>query len=387
MSSPIIFGPNGATSLVSGGVTLPGSTSGTIQIQPAAATTSYAVKMPAAQGAASTTLLNDGAGNLSWSSGGGTQAAPTTQTFLTGSGTYTAPANVKYIKVTMAGGGGGGSGAALTGPQGGGTGGTSTFGSSLLIATGGGSGDSTQGQTGGLGGTVTVNSPAVSILALNGGAGCGPAVELSLATSVGTVGGSGGTNPLGGAGGTAATGLSTLGVAPNTGAGGPGGGAGATSNVYLGSGGGAGGFIQAYIYSPSSTYSYAVGAAGTAGTAGTGGIAGGAGAAGIIVVEEFYNIVSGSLSVNPSVVTVITSTATLTTANNYVIVNYSSGTCNITIPGGVASGTIFNIKTVTAQNVIVTPTSGTVDGSSTLTISGQYTSANIVSDGTNYWVV
>lgn len=67
MSSPFIYGANGATSLVPGGVTLPGSTSGTIQIQPASTTTSYVITLPAAQaGAANETLLNNGSGVLSW---------------------------------------------------------------------------------------------------------------------------------------------------------------------------------------------------------------------------------------------------------------------------------------------------------------------------------
>jgi hypothetical protein len=68
-NSPFIFGANGSTSLVPGGVTLPGSTSGTLQIQPAAATTSYTLTMPAAQGGSTNTLSNDGSGNLSWVTG------------------------------------------------------------------------------------------------------------------------------------------------------------------------------------------------------------------------------------------------------------------------------------------------------------------------------
>jgi hypothetical protein len=48
------------------GLSLDGSTSGAIKLQAAAATTPYTVKMPSAQGAASTFLQNDGSGNLSW---------------------------------------------------------------------------------------------------------------------------------------------------------------------------------------------------------------------------------------------------------------------------------------------------------------------------------
>jgi hypothetical protein len=55
---------SGETSL--DGLNLDGSTSGFIKMQAAATTTSYTVKMPAAQGAASTFLQNDGSGNLLW---------------------------------------------------------------------------------------------------------------------------------------------------------------------------------------------------------------------------------------------------------------------------------------------------------------------------------
>lgn len=57
---------SGQTSL--DGLNLDGSVSGAISIQAANTTTGYTVKMPAAQGAASTYLQNDGSGNLSWAS-------------------------------------------------------------------------------------------------------------------------------------------------------------------------------------------------------------------------------------------------------------------------------------------------------------------------------
>jgi hypothetical protein len=49
-----------------------------------------------------------------------------------------------------------------------------------------------------------------------------------------------------------------------------------------------GGYIDAIITSPASSYSYQVGAGGTSGTAGTSGYVGGAGGSGIIIVEEYY---------------------------------------------------------------------------------------------------
>lgn len=50
-----------------GALGLYGSTSGLLKIIPAATVTSHTLTMPAAQGAANTSLVNDGSGNLSWS--------------------------------------------------------------------------------------------------------------------------------------------------------------------------------------------------------------------------------------------------------------------------------------------------------------------------------
>ncbi len=53
--------------------------------------------------------------------------------------------------------------------------------------------------------------------------------------------------------------------------------------------------MQAFIATPSATYSYAVGGPGAGGTAGTSGFAGGDGGEGIIVVEEFYALAAPSI--------------------------------------------------------------------------------------------
>jgi hypothetical protein len=94
---------------------------------------------------------------------------------------------------------------------------------------------------------------------------------------------------LGGVGGTSCVGGSTNsfnGAAPaNSGAGGNGGAAGTTS--YSGAGGGAGECKIVIINSPSSSYTYTIGAAGAAGTAGAG-TAGAAGGSGRIIVDEIY---------------------------------------------------------------------------------------------------
>lgn len=65
------FSTTGIFGLVGGAaLNLSGSTSGTISIRAADTTTNYSIKYPAAQGAASTVLTNDGSGNLSWAAGG-----------------------------------------------------------------------------------------------------------------------------------------------------------------------------------------------------------------------------------------------------------------------------------------------------------------------------
>ena len=48
-----------------------GATSGTLTLKPAAVTSDYTLTMPGGQGGVSTTLINDGSGNLSWGAGGG----------------------------------------------------------------------------------------------------------------------------------------------------------------------------------------------------------------------------------------------------------------------------------------------------------------------------
>lgn len=209
---------------------------------------------------------------------------PTIQKFTSGSGTYITPNGVSYIRVRMVGGGGGGDGTA--GGGGGGTGTASTFGSSLLTASAG---------TRITGGGFTINSPAVGT-GINGSAGGPPDEAVDGAgglSGVSFLGGGGASSNKRGAGGAGAT---------NSGSGG--GGAGGSSSASGGFGGGAGGYIEAIITSPSSTYSYTVGTGGAAGTAGGGAGAsiGGGGAAGIIEVTEYYStnspVLIGSVTSN-----------------------------------------------------------------------------------------
>lgn len=203
------------------------------------------------------------------------QVTPTIQKFTSGSGTYTTPAGVTWIRVRMVGGGGGGGGTSA----GAGAGGNTTFGSSLLTANGGGAGANA--GNGGTGGTATIAAPAVGT-AIQGGNG-GSLGDQPAQTSWFHAGGNGCTSPFGGAGsGAAGNGNGSSAVA-NTGSGG--GGSGSGSNQLASSGGGCGGYIDAVIVAPSATYSYSVG---SSGTAGPGTLTGGAGGSGYIIVEEYY---------------------------------------------------------------------------------------------------
>lgn len=199
---------------------------------------------------------------------------PTKTVLTSGTGTYTTPTGVLYLKVRLVGAGGGGAGSG-SGAGTGGNGGNTTFGASLLTGTGGTGGASFAGGGGGGGAT----GGDVNI------AGGGGSLGNNIAN---TSGGNGATIIFGGAGvGGSATSAGGA-ASSNTGAGG--GGAGCGTQTASGQGGGAGGYVEKLITSPLATYAYAVGAAGTAGIAGTGsGVAiGGAGASGIIIIEEFY---------------------------------------------------------------------------------------------------
>lgn len=189
--------------------------------------------------------------------------------------TYTTPVGALYIVVEMVGGGGGGQGSGTT-PGSAGSGSASSF--STLTANGGGGGGLVAAGVGGAGGTASGGD--INFTGNPGG---------NNNNTLGTfyTGARGGESFFGGAGqsGTTAPGV---GGDANTNSGSGGGGAGANSVATAGNGGGAGGFTRKLITTPSSTYTYTVGAGGSGGTLGTSGAAGGAGAAGIIVVTAYF---------------------------------------------------------------------------------------------------
>lgn len=210
-----------------------------------------------------------------------TAKAPTVQKFTSGSGTYTKATGALYIEVELIGGGGGGGGTG-TGSGTGGTGGNTTFGTTVLVGNGGVGGSSSSGITGGAGGTSSLSGSSGQNI--DGGHGGHGALAVSGAA---VAGGSGAYSAFGGAG--SCNLASGAGFDARTNSGSGGGGAQSATSGNGGGGGGSGGYARAFIFSPSASYSYAVGAAGTSGSAGTGGFAGGAGGSGIIVVREYYS--------------------------------------------------------------------------------------------------
>jgi len=256
-----------------------GTNSNTVAVSGGVTTTSYTLTLPVAVPTLANSVMvfsTSGVGTF-----GSTQ--PTVQTFTSGTAqTYTTPAGVKHIRVRLVGGGGGSSGSGTAGGTAAGDGGTTSFANTIsLSCTGGGKG--VFGTNSVAPGAATITGAAIGV-GFSGAYGQGGGGGGGNASS----GGCGGGTPFcGGSGGGWGIGAAVPGTANSgAGSGGPGG-----NNIAFsvsGSGGSSGGYIDAMIVSPQSTYTYSVGAGGTAGGAGTSGLAGAAGAAGIIIVEEFY---------------------------------------------------------------------------------------------------
>jgi hypothetical protein len=240
--------------------------------------------------------LSAGGGVLSFNGRAGTvtlthadvaavSVVPTATTFtVTGTGTYTPPAGVRYIRVRMVAAGGGGGG--VVGTNAGGAGGNSSFLGWTALGGSGGAGGGASGAAGagGSGGTGGANATGNLVLRLPGGIGGSGQVNSQTTVLMSAIGGSGGSTPFG------SSPVSRPPVASpavvNTGAGGTGAFS-STANIGAAGGGGGGEYVEFYVATPTAG-SIAVGAAGAGGVAGGGGVAGSAGQPGLIVVEEFY---------------------------------------------------------------------------------------------------
>lgn len=223
---------------------------------------------------------------LTRSTGSGTSSITFSTKLATA--TYTTPTSPRvpvYLKIKMAGGGGGGGGSGTSAGTAPVAGNHSYFGANILLAAGGQNGiNSTAGVGGGNGGACTITSPATG-LALAGGQGGNSGSQGS--GTIFSYGATGGGNAFGGAGAAGPANAGGSSAQGNTGGGG-GGAGGPESTAAPGSGGGAGGYCEAIITNPISSYPYIIGSGGSGGAAGSTGFAGGGGAAGVIFVEEHY---------------------------------------------------------------------------------------------------
>lgn len=211
---------------------------------------------------------------------------PTIQTFTSGSGTYTKPADVKWIRVRMVGGGGGGSGSGAIGVNIGTDGGQSEFSSAdhTLECTGGGGGTmGGGGNNGGPGGLGSFSGTGAVGFGITGNGGHTGIYQGTGSLNVGYA--AGGCSPFGGNGHAAGAAQSAK---ANSGSGGASGGISSVSAGYEGGGGGAGGYLDVIIKNPSASYAYVVGGQGLGGAGGSSGENGGDAGTGFIVVEEFY---------------------------------------------------------------------------------------------------
>ena len=236
----------------------------------------------------SATSLTVVGATVTFQNGGGAPVS-TRQTFLSGTGTYTTPANVRQLRIRMVGGGGGGSGSNAVGNN-------AVIGSSTVwnpglaisscVAQGGGPGVYAV-NNGGLGGTggSTLGTLAASVRIAGGGGGKpGDAVPGNSVMGGSSALGAGA--PSGGPGGASQVGQD----APANGGGGGSNGAGAGSDGVVQASGGAGEYVELIINAPAATYTYSVGAGGAGGgrTSGSPDNVGGNGGSGIIIVDEIY---------------------------------------------------------------------------------------------------
>lgn len=306
---------------------------------------------------------------------------PTITKLTSGSGTYTVPAGVTQLKIRMVGGGGGGGGSSnssCNGTQIGGSGGSTTFGSSLLTAGGGTGGVCSDVSMGGVGGTATISAPAVGT-GIAGTMGGGNTLTNVTSALNYTASGAGGNAPYyNGGGGSVPAGFAGNAGLANTGGGGSGGGVGA-GVTRSGSGGGSGSFIEAQISPLSATYAYSIGAGGTAGVAGTSGNAGGAGGSGYIEITEIYgwNLPIG-ISALPSSSNFKFSPISAASGTNAAS---SSGTQTITFDRPIKYKITLNVLTAHSQAYTFDRTTWALGGTATR---DDYFGANPSAQGNEY---
>lgn len=107
-----------------------------------------------------------------------------------------------------------------------------------------------------------------------------------------------------------------------------------------------------------------------------------------ITAAEWNNHVADQQSRGYDTVTTVTGNYTIA-ENEVVLADASGGSITVTLPSPSESGIITVKKTDSSSNsvVIATPNSESIDGGASLTITGQYVSRELVSDGTNFYII
>lgn len=85
----------------------------------------------------------------------------------------------------------------------------------------------------------------------------------------------------------------------------------------------------------------------------------------------------------------IASNYSVTIRDSVLLIDASLGNINLTLPGIVTTGHTINIKKIdaSANEVIINGIGNTIDGDATKTITTQYNSITIVSDGSNWFII
>jgi hypothetical protein len=107
-----------------------------------------------------------------------------------------------------------------------------------------------------------------------------------------------------------------------------------------------------------------------------------------ITAAEWNNHVADQQSRGYDTVTTVTGNYTID-ENEVVLADASGGSITVTLPSPSEASIITVKKTDSSSNsvVIATPSSESIDGGTSLTITGQYVSRELVSDGSDYYII
>jgi chemotaxis protein CheY-P-specific phosphatase CheC len=107
-----------------------------------------------------------------------------------------------------------------------------------------------------------------------------------------------------------------------------------------------------------------------------------------ITASEWNDHVADQKSRGYDTVTTVTSNYNAS-SNETVLADASGGAVTVTLPA-VSEADVTTIKKIdTSSNgvTIETPNTETIDGDSSVTITGEYITREIISDGTNYYII